>query len=202
MGGTGTVGRANIDGTSPNQSFITGANAPFAVAVDSLPIGTIGPAGPQGATGATGAPATLERPASPASRDPRVLREEPGETGVTGATGASGARGLRGLQGGPTGPRGPKGATGSAGLGATGPTGATGPAGAAPALQTAPFRRQVSGRRKKLSIQCPAEMPQAPGGGDDVSGAPSSVDALRSVAGVACSGRPRQELVRLACARC
>ena len=29
-----TIGRANLDGSSPNQSFITGANAPHGVAVD------------------------------------------------------------------------------------------------------------------------------------------------------------------------
>ena len=33
---TGTIGRANLDGTSPDQSFITGANQPCGVAVDSL----------------------------------------------------------------------------------------------------------------------------------------------------------------------
>src|ERR687886_753336 len=32
--GTGTIGRANLDGTDVNQNFITGANAPAGVAVD------------------------------------------------------------------------------------------------------------------------------------------------------------------------
>ena len=31
---SGTIGRANLDGSNPNQSFITGANAPIGVAVD------------------------------------------------------------------------------------------------------------------------------------------------------------------------
>ncbi len=35
--GAGTIGRANLDGSSPDPGFISGANAPFAVAVDSLP---------------------------------------------------------------------------------------------------------------------------------------------------------------------
>src|SRR5262249_38875879 len=30
-----TIGRANLDGTSPNQSFITGGNAPCGIAVDA-----------------------------------------------------------------------------------------------------------------------------------------------------------------------
>ncbi len=33
-GSTGTIGRANLDGTGANQSFITGAG-PFGVAVDA-----------------------------------------------------------------------------------------------------------------------------------------------------------------------
>ena len=32
--GTNTIGRANLDGTGVDQSFITGASAPFGVAVD------------------------------------------------------------------------------------------------------------------------------------------------------------------------
>src|SRR5439155_1244390 len=32
---TGTIGRANLDGTGANQSFITGATSPFGVAVDA-----------------------------------------------------------------------------------------------------------------------------------------------------------------------
>jgi virginiamycin B lyase len=31
---SGTIGRANLDGTSPDQSFITGANDPIGVTVD------------------------------------------------------------------------------------------------------------------------------------------------------------------------
>ncbi len=33
----GTIGRANLDGTGPSQMFVTGANYPCGVAVDSLP---------------------------------------------------------------------------------------------------------------------------------------------------------------------
>jgi membrane-bound inhibitor of C-type lysozyme len=33
-GNTGTIGRANLNGGSPNQSFITGASDPFGLAVD------------------------------------------------------------------------------------------------------------------------------------------------------------------------
>ncbi len=33
--GTNTIGRANLDGSSPNPSFITGASNPSGVAVDS-----------------------------------------------------------------------------------------------------------------------------------------------------------------------
>lgn len=32
--GTNTIGRANLDGSSPNQSWITGCNGPYAVTVD------------------------------------------------------------------------------------------------------------------------------------------------------------------------
>ena len=47
--GFGTIGRANLDGTGANQSFITGASAPEGVAVDAghlywanFSMGTIG----------------------------------------------------------------------------------------------------------------------------------------------------------------
>src|ERR687883_121650 len=47
--GTNSIGRANVDGTGANQSFITGANAPDGVAVDAAHVywanvntGTIG----------------------------------------------------------------------------------------------------------------------------------------------------------------
>ena len=33
----GTIGRANLDGTDVNQSFITGANFPFDIAVSLVP---------------------------------------------------------------------------------------------------------------------------------------------------------------------
>jgi hypothetical protein len=32
--GSGTIGRANLDGTGADESFITGASGPFGVAVD------------------------------------------------------------------------------------------------------------------------------------------------------------------------
>ena len=35
--GAGTIGRANLDGSLPDPGFISGASAPFGVAVDSLP---------------------------------------------------------------------------------------------------------------------------------------------------------------------
>ena len=35
--GNGTIGRANLNGSHVNQSFITGASAPIGVAVDGLP---------------------------------------------------------------------------------------------------------------------------------------------------------------------
>jgi virginiamycin B lyase len=34
-GSLSTIGRADLDGSNPNQSFITGANFPFGVAVDA-----------------------------------------------------------------------------------------------------------------------------------------------------------------------
>jgi virginiamycin B lyase len=36
----GTIGRANLDGSSPDPGFISGASAPFGVAVDPLPEGS------------------------------------------------------------------------------------------------------------------------------------------------------------------
>jgi sugar lactone lactonase YvrE len=38
--GAGTIGRANLDGSSPDPGFISGASAPFGVAVDPLPEGS------------------------------------------------------------------------------------------------------------------------------------------------------------------
>ena len=53
--GTNTIGRADLDGSNPNQSFITGASSPIGVAVDAEHIywvnddnGTIGRAGLDG----------------------------------------------------------------------------------------------------------------------------------------------------------
>jgi hypothetical protein len=34
---TNTIGRADLDGSNPNQSFITGASTPIGVAVDAEP---------------------------------------------------------------------------------------------------------------------------------------------------------------------
>ncbi len=46
--GAGTIGRANLDGTSPNQSFITSANGPQGVAIDSAHIYWAGNVGDTG----------------------------------------------------------------------------------------------------------------------------------------------------------
>src|SRR5262249_23139524 len=73
---TNSIGRANLNGTSPNQSFITGANGPREVEVDSshiywanAPTGTIGRADLDGThvdesfiTGGEGPPRTPPRP--------------------------------------------------------------------------------------------------------------------------------------------
>jgi hypothetical protein len=57
-----TIGEANLDGTGVNQSFITGANSPFGVAV-SVPVLQLAPASPPAFAGtpreSLGAPLTL-----------------------------------------------------------------------------------------------------------------------------------------------
>ena len=79
-----SIGRADLDGSNPNQFFITGATSPFGVAVDAGHIYWTNSGSPTRSAGPTSTARTRTRASSPARTAPRAWRSTPStSTGPT-----------------------------------------------------------------------------------------------------------------------